>query len=116
VTAVAKPGTKEVEGEELLAPRGRAPHLDKLTAYDGDGDKLAVGAEADGGGGFLEGDVVEYGAVAEIGVENAALVVRDDDELPLTGGGELADVERLEGEEEAARSVLLQIWRLPRSM
>jgi hypothetical protein len=95
VTAVAKPGTKEVEGEELLAPRGRAPHLDKLTADDGDG--------ADGGGGFLEGDVVEYGAVAEIGVENAALVVRDDDELPLTGGGELADVERLKGQEEAAR-------------
>jgi hypothetical protein len=83
--------------------------LDKLTADDGDGDKLAVGAEADGGGGFLEGDVVEYGAVAEIGVENAALVVRDDDELPLTGGGELADVEGLEGEEEAARSVLVQI-------
>jgi hypothetical protein len=45
---VAKPGTEQVEGEELLAPRGRAPYLDKLTDDDGDGDKLAVGAEADG--------------------------------------------------------------------
>jgi hypothetical protein len=55
---------EEMEGEELLAPRGRVPHLDKLTDDDGDGDKLAVGAEADDGGGFLEGDAVEDGAAA----------------------------------------------------
>jgi hypothetical protein len=38
--------------------------------------------------------VVEDGTAVEICVESAALVVRDDDELPLTGGGELDDVGR----------------------
>lgn len=49
-------GAEEVEGEELLAEGGRAPDLDELP--DGDGDELAVGAEADSGGGGLEGDAV----------------------------------------------------------
>lgn len=50
---------EEVEGEELPAEGGGAPDLDELA--DGDGDELAVGAEADGGGGGLEGDAVEDG-------------------------------------------------------
>lgn len=50
----AREGAEEVEGEELLAEGGRAPDLDDLS--DGDCDELAVGAEAHGGGGALEGD------------------------------------------------------------
>jgi hypothetical protein len=35
----------------------------------GDGDGAPTGGEADGGWGFLEGDMVEDGAAAEVGLE-----------------------------------------------
>lgn len=76
----AREGAEEVEGEELLAEGGRAPDLDELP--DGDRDELTVGAEADGGGGALEGDAVEDGAAAEVGVERAALLVAGEEEVP----------------------------------
>jgi hypothetical protein len=37
----------------------------------GDGDGAPTGGEADGGWGFLEGDTVEDGAAAEVGLEPA---------------------------------------------
>lgn len=95
----AREGAEEVEGEELLAEGGRAPDLDELP--DGDGDELAVGAEADGGGGGLEGDAVEDGAAAEVGVERVALLVAGEEEVARGGGGEAGDVGGgLEGEGE----------------
>lgn len=95
----ARDGAEQVEREELLAERGRAPDLDELT--DGDGDEVAVGAEADGGGGGLEGDPVEDGAAAEVGVERAAGVVDGEEEVARGGDGEAGDVGGgLEGERE----------------
>jgi hypothetical protein len=86
-----------VEGEELLAERRGAPDLDDPA--DGDGDELAVGAEADGGGRALEGDAVEDRAAAEVSVERAALVVGREEEVARGGGGEARDVGGgLEGE------------------
>lgn len=88
-----------MEGEELLAESGRTPDLDELA--DGDGDELAVGAEADGGGGRLEGDAVEDGAATEVRVERTAGVVRGEEEVARGGGGEAGDVGGgLEGERE----------------
>jgi hypothetical protein len=60
--------------------------------------------EADGGGSLLEGDAVEDGTAAEVGVEHAAIAVRGEEDVHREGGSEEGDFRGgLEGDEEAVR-------------
>lgn len=79
-----------MEGEELLAKARRPPDLDELAKADG--DKGAVGTEADNADGLLEGHSVEDDAAAQVDEEGAGGVVNSKEEVTVRGDSDAGDV------------------------
>lgn len=79
-----------MEGEELLPEARGPPDLDELP--EADGDEGAVGAEADGADGPLEGHPVENGAAAEVNEAGAGGVIDGEEEVAVRGDGDAGDV------------------------
>jgi hypothetical protein len=101
VTPAAKPGKvrRRWKGKNSLRKEGERQIWTSFPTATAMSSPSGLKRTAEGG--FFEGDAVEDGAAAEVGVERAALFVGGEEEVPGGGGGEAGDVGGgLEGEGE----------------